>query len=104
MVIQYNPTLEDRTQFSTLQEPLILDKENDLVEFEFCGFTIKEFSETKAMLRLKPKKQGLFKLESLLFSVLNIPRRFDFDNAQNSSRNHNCILISDKSLRESWFD
>lgn len=87
-----------------MTEIVVLEKENEFIEFEFCGFNVKEFSEAKIMFRLKPKKQGLFRLESLLFSVLNIPRRFDFEINQNNSRNYNGKLTSYESLRESWFN
>lgn len=72
----------------------MLEQDNELVEFEFAGFSVREFSEARATLRLKPKRTGLFRLVSLEFAVLAIPRRFDFDNVKAENRNYNGELSS----------
>lgn len=100
--IKYSFQKDDKVQNSLISDILLLEKDNDYIEFEFCGFIVKEFQESKALLRLKPLKQGTFRFESLLFSVFNIPRRFDFDSINGNNRNYNSILTSNKGFREYW--
>ena len=98
LAVRYSSISDERTTDINNTETIILEYGNDYVDFDFCGFIVKEFSEAKIVFRLIPKKQGLFKLESLLFSVLDIPKVFNFNSQQNNNRNYNGILNSDKGI------
>ena len=89
LVVRYTPSLTDRIKHLKASETITLEKGNEFIDFEFCGFIVKEFTEANIMLRLVPKKQGMFKFEALLFSIFDIPRKFNFDNPKSTNRNFN---------------
>jgi len=75
-----------------------LEKDNEYMDFDFCPFIIKEFSDSKIMFKLVPKKQGVFKLESIKFMMLDIPKQFHFTTLQNNNQNYNSKFTSVKGL------
>lgn len=63
-----------------------IGQDNELLSFEFKEFTLHPFSENKIYLVLTPKKQGLFRIEKLMFKIMGIPKHFDFTKLQKQTR------------------
>ena len=58
---------------------IILDKNNDYVDFGFENFKITEFGKKKINFYIKVKKEGTIRVDNLYYKIFGLPYFFDFN-------------------------
>ena len=86
IVVDYTPSEVSKSfQFaSTKPQRLVLQQNNNYLNFDFDDFELKHSKTDKIVLRFQPKLIGTFRVLAVFYKVFNIPRFFTFDNEFNS--------------------